>query len=89
MEAYLIILNNYFFSEMNFKTKEKYLKIIHAHNQIDKTLGANAPYISKGRIFELTAEFLLRTEKIKVSRSVYYLALKHERILMEEEMYLR
>jgi len=82
-------LNNYFDSEMNLKTKVKYLKIIHTHNQVDKSLGANAPYISKGRIFELTAELLFSTEKIKVSRSVYYEALNHERILMEEELYLK
>lgn len=73
---------------MNLSTKKKYLKIINTHNLIENSLGGNAPYISKGRIIELIGEFLFNTEGMILSRSVYYEAMKHEKILKEEKMYL-
>jgi len=52
---------------MNFKTKVRYLKIIHTHKQIDTSLKENAPYISKSRIFELTARSYQRAYELKPS----------------------
>jgi hypothetical protein len=74
---------------MNFKTKKKYLKIIHTHNQIDVSLRENAPFISKNRIFELTANKIFDTDHIILSRPTFYRAIKYERYLITEEPYLR
>ncbi len=73
---------------MNLSTKKKYLKIVNTYNQILQNLGTNASYISKGRIMELVSECLWNTEKIKLSRSVFYEALKYANVLKEEEMYI-
>jgi hypothetical protein len=73
---------------MNLTTKKKYLKIVNTYNQILNNLGANASYISKGRIMEIVSETLFITEKIKLSRSVFYEALKYSKDLKEEEMYI-
>jgi hypothetical protein len=74
---------------MNFKTKKKYLKIIHTHKQIDVSLRENAPFISKSRIFELTANEIFDTDHIMLSRPTFYRALKYEKILIMEEPYLK
>jgi hypothetical protein len=74
---------------MTFKTKVRYLKIIHTHKQIDTSLKENAPYISKSRIFELTARRLLAKERMNLSRPTFYRALKCEKKLLREEPFLK
>jgi hypothetical protein len=73
---------------MRITTKKKYLKIYHTYKQVITFLGPNASYISKSRIVELVSERLLNTEKITLSRDVFYKALKHGSMLEKEELYM-
>jgi len=73
---------------MNFSTQKKYLKIVNTHDQIISSLGKNAPYISESRIIELVTEKLLIVENIKLSRSVFYKALKYVNTLKGKRLYM-
>ena len=73
---------------MRTKTIRKYLKINHTYNQVIVSLGPNASYISKSRIYELTAEQFFITEKVQLSRDVFYKALRYSNVLEKEKMYV-
>ena len=79
---------NHLVDDMRTKTKKKYLKIYHTYKQVIKSLGPNASYISKSRIMELVSKELYITEKITLSRDVFYKALKYANVLEKEELYI-